>query len=92
MNDFGDAKEDDNQESQDEKAQEDTDPSYQTLSRFKSLCALLKCSWIDMLICQVKLLILEIANIIIRPKNCTRSLGIKRGASRSNAACKGTRC
>jgi hypothetical protein len=44
MNDFGDAKEDDNQENQDAKAQEDTDPSYQTLSRFKSLCALLICS------------------------------------------------
>jgi hypothetical protein len=44
MNDFGDAKEDDEQESQDAKAQEDTNPSYQTLSRSKSLCALLICS------------------------------------------------
>jgi hypothetical protein len=50
---------------------------------------LLICSWIDMLICQVKLLILEITNIIIMSKNCTRSLGVKRRASRSNAALQG---
>ncbi len=100
MNDFGDTKENDNQENQDAEAQEDTDPSYQTLSRSKSFCVLsicswidmLICSWIDMLICQLKLLVLEITNIIIMSKISTRSWGIKRGASRSNAACKGTRC
>jgi hypothetical protein len=44
MNDFGDTKENDNQENQDAKAQEDTDPSYQTLSRFKSFCVFSICS------------------------------------------------
>ncbi len=44
MNDFGDTKENDNQENQDAEAQEDTDPSYQTLSRSKSFCVLSICS------------------------------------------------